>query len=427
VKPGRLAAFALALSCARPTAPASSPDPATAAAAPPGTPSSEPSARATSPEPVPEGPSAIQLPLGWVHDADDPAAPIIQLVELDARGTGMATAEAIVGAFTAILDCWEVELKRRPGAFARVHVRWALPTSASGRSLELHGDGGDDLLRCADAAIRPRLPPPSPGDFLQLGIAMHPRRDGVVLRDPRADLEISVRTADTCWQLEDYPCAPNKHCRAAEWIRTACGDPTMHDDVALRLGLGPPDASGRCAPVDARLVAADGQALWWVPLPARLREFWGAHFPADEAPAADVEGRLSTFAVRRDPTRLWLADASGLHVFGRHDGVLLASWVADPPGEPKLWFDTGTWEIRIGARRCTGDAGHGAFFATCEDRHVWFDGYTLAVFEGQPPKLRDTTHLGARGTRHEATHLSPRAKLKLAGVTVSVTGQIFVQ
>ncbi len=374
---------------------------------------------------VPARPSAVHLDEGWVRNADDPSAPLIQLVVAEDYGDrGKKGVDTIVGAADSILACWEHAVSTEPRR-ASVNIRWRAPSEPDDDPLEINTGPATEveLGACVDAAVRKVVSRPEGRDFAVVTFQMFPRRDAVVL--PRADERqvVAVRAGGSCWQwVDEPPCPPKKRCYVDRWERTACGDPPMRDDVSVRFGLGTP-ASGRAPLIDLRLVGGDGAVLWLARLPSAFVNHYGRY---DVAEGPSVDATRGAYAVKFGAASITLADSGGIQVFDRRTGDRQLTWVAPERGERTLWFDDGTFSIRRGQQTCEGDAGHGAFFAECGDRSVFFDGYTLAVFSGAPLTLVASRHLGQRGNSLTGSGVAPQAALAAGGVRVSVRGTVFM-
>ena len=372
--------------------------------------------------PEPEALPLVHTELGWSREADDPAAPVVQLRHVNSFGPGGdALVEAIVGAAGALLTCWEA---RDDTVEGRVDLRVDLraPSDPADDPLAIsHEDrAAESVVRCADDAIRAVVPRPGEGAGAVVSFAMFPRRDEVRLRRASSNALVSVRFG-TCWQWEDYPCAPNKRCKGDEWIRTTCGEPALRDDVELQLGLGTPK-KGHAAPVDIRLVGGDGTVLWLHALPESVSADYGHAF--EPAPAIAV--RDVSFGLDYGLRTLVVADVHGVRAYDRKTGDALMSWTPKP-GEPRIWFDDGEFVLRrVRTEVCRGSAGHGSFFQACGDLRVYFDGHSVALFEGEVPKLAEETALGGRGATL-ASSVMPKASFRLGKYRLAIEGIIYLE
>ena len=376
--------------------------------------------------PAASTPPAVHVDKGWVHNVDDPRAPLIQLVVAESYGDGGAQGvETIVGAAGEILGCWEKTLATEPRR-ASANIRVRAPSDPAEDPIEIYigPDTEIELKGCIDAVVRSKVKRPADGDVSIVTFKMFPHRDEVILRRAYEDRVVAVRTGGSCWQWEEEPpCPPNKRCYADRWERTECGHPTMRDSVSARFGLGTP-VSGAAPLIDIRLVGGDGSVLWVSPLPSEFVGKYGKHDSA--ASGTSIAAAPGAFAVKFASTRVTVADSAGLQVFDRRTGDRQLTWAAPPRGERTLWFDGGKYSMQRGSETCQGDANHGAFFAECGDRSAIFDGYTLAVFSGNPPTLVASRHVGQRGNTVSGTAVEPRAVLQAGGVRLTVQGRVFM-
>ncbi|MBL4685144.1 MAG: hypothetical protein JKY37_11185 [Nannocystaceae bacterium] len=369
-------------------------------------------------------PVAVHTELGWVHDVDDPAAPIIHLTVADGFGQGGDVGvDAIVGAAGDILSCWEVALQEEERVVS-VAIRLRAPSDPATDALTVAADMSEgELVRCVDDVLRDVVPTPQKSAVSWVTFAMLPRRDHVRLRKAQDELVVAVRASGSCWQWEDRgPCPPNKRCFADSWVRTDCGLPAMRDDVVARFGLDAP-ADGRAALTDTRLVGGDG-IVWTSPLPSEFIAHYGRNY--DSAIGPSVQVAPAAFAVQFTPATLLIADHAGVQLLDRSSGARTLSWAAPPRGERVLWFDSGHYSIRYGTQRCEGDAHNGAFFVDCGSRMIFFDGYTAAVFAGEPLALLGVRHLGQRGTTLSGTAVAPRASLRAGRTDIVIDGRVFM-
>lgn len=372
-----------------------------------------PSKAIEEPEPL------IHSELGWVRDADDPAAPLVQLQDAKSFGAGGdALVEAIVGTADSLLSCWET---RNESVDGRVNVRVDLRAPSDPADDPLNVSAANQtaasVVQCADEALRKVVPRPGEGAGAVVLFTMFPRRDEAQLRRANPDELVAVRVAGTCWQWEDYPCKPHKHCKADEWVRTTCGEPTQRDDVALHYGLGTPK-DGYADAVDVRLVQGDGTVLWLQPLAFEL----GRAFQAAPSVAIDT----TAFGVHMGHESLVVADAQGVRTYDRTTGATSMTWSVEP-GDPRMWFDKGEFVLSRGNKElCRGEAGHGSFFADCGELRVYFDGHTAALLEGDPPRVVVQAALGERGAKLESS-VMPRAEFRLGKYRLKIDGIIYLE
>ena len=393
----------------------------------------QPSAAPPSPEPTPQSAeptpsSPVHLDIGWVRDADDPSAPVLQLTTLVHHG---ASAKSHVARLLAdvgpLLACATSAISEaQPRASFQIRLRRADAPDDDPLRIDVQPTEATSLARCLDEAVRPKLETVATGDVAVLSFRVFVDRDESFLREADDDRVVSVREAGTCWQWPTYPCAPHKMCRAAEFVRTTCGEPTMRDDVSLSFSLGPADARGHAAPVELRLLGGDGQTLWTTALPEATQQRYGPRFAVADAPIVLRPGG-NVLDTSMGIEHVLVADTAGLHVYARRTGELLGEWLAPPRQEPTMQFDGGQVVVRRRRATCSGDAGHGSFFVSCDDRFVWFDGHTLAVFAGADPRPRATKALGNAGAKLRGETLTPALSVSAGGVSVEVKGQIFVQ
>jgi len=364
----------------------------------------------------------LQTELGWVRAADDPAAATLQLRRANGFGPGGdALVESIVGTADALLTCWE---QRDSSVDGRVTLRVDLRSPADPGDDPLSVSSGnqtaDPVVQCADEALRAVVPRPTEGAGAVVLFTMVPRHDQARVRRASPDELVAVRVGGTCWQWEDYPCAPNKHCKADEWVPTTCGEPTQRDDVQLHFGLGTP-TDGYASPVDIRLLGGDATVLWRQPLSETLASKYGRAFPA----AASAELGRVAYGVDMGLKTLTIGDAHGVRAYDRSNGNSLMSWSADV-GEPRMWFDDGEFVLVRGNKEvCRGNAGHGGFFATCGETRVYFNGHTAALLEGDPLRVAFETALGQREAKLESS-VMPTAKIRLGKYRLEVKGIIYL-
>lgn len=391
------------------------------------TPTTASAAPAAQPAPGPR-PGPVHLEIGWVRDADDPTAAVLQLTRLAEHGpTAQATVDAVLGRVDALLSCGTDAIDEDPRQPSfQIRVRGPDAPDDDPIRIDVQPTEAEALARCIDAAVRSHVTTPARGDVAVFSFRVFADRDAATLRRARDDRLVAVRDAGTCWQWETYPCAPHKHCRAPEFIRTSCGEPAMRDDVTLRWTLGNKDASGRAAPTGIELVAGDGATVWATALSEAAQRRYGSRFAIADAPI-EIRPRATAFAVSLGVVHVIVADAAGVHVFERRTGDLVAQWLAPPREEPAMQFDGGEVSIRRRGKTCRADAGQGRFFVACDDRWIWFDGHTMAVLQGDAVGHLATKTVGERGAKLTGGTLTPALTVRAAGVTVDVTGQIFVQ
>ncbi len=428
-------AAATTWSC-RPAAPASRPpsivpsSPATTT--PPPTTTAVPDAPAADPAPaVHERRSPpVHLEVGWIDDVDDPAAPVLHLTSLVHHGgSARAFVDHVLADVGPLLACATAAAGDARGQVSfQVRVRGSASTDSDPLEIDVHPDETEEeaLAKCIEATVRPRVEEVAAGDLAYLSFRRFPDRDAVFLRPADDARIVAVRAAGTCWQWETYPCAPHKHCMAPEFVRTSCGDPTMRDDVSLVFALGPADERGRAGPTELVLRDGAGATLWATPLPESTRTRYGSRFAVADAPIVLRPGG-NVLALQMEVDRLVVADTAGLHAWRRRTGELVGEWLAPARAEPTMQFDGGQVRVHRRSRTCTGDAGHGTFFISCDDREVWFDGHTLAIFGDGQTRPLSTKTLGTAGMKLRGETLTPTLSAATGGVSVEISGQIFVQ
>ncbi len=168
---------------------------------------------------------------GFTHNPADPAAPLLRITTM--KTLGKLPSGTIAGVFIEALAGMYACHQTQPGTY-RVSVRFTI--DAAGKAQRYTGDQrvvveapeSELLWSCFERVVEGltfAVPAADPKPFayftLQFWASGAPK-----LRSASAPDKVTRREGGTCWELMDYPCAPNKVCQASEHVRVRCPSAT---------------------------------------------------------------------------------------------------------------------------------------------------------------------------------------------------------
>lgn len=423
--------LALALAACRPTAPPPAGDPALR-------PEPPMVAAADAPPPGATAPEAGPLPLvfteaGWTRDPDDPGAALLRFTLVrPGDSSDPKPLRPLLDVLEPLMACYEVEPARPTDRGLAIHLRRddeAHPTP-DGFTLTVHAPAPDGLAACMTPVLRDALPPATQDHGAVYELSFYPRRElAPRLPQPQPDEEVLTREGGSCWLRETYPCKPHKRCMAPRWIRSRCRPPTDREGVVLRWALGPADAEQQHPRTGLSLVSVGGEVLWTSPLTEAVAQRLGpVHHSALAAPRPDARAPLGALWIELRPHWVLLADRAGVRAHERRTGRERFTMIADARGPEAMFFDTGTYKLRGHGHHCKGRAKHGALAVRCDELLVYFDGFTMAVIELEPPmKVVARSNLAASSSTYRRGHvIRPGAMLRDRGYTLNIEGLVFL-
>ena len=363
---------------------------------------------------------------------DDPSAPLLRWTRLDpASDDPDAVIHRLLDELEPIMGCYEDALSTEPGRMLTLSVYRQTRSDPTDDDLGLHVRPEDpSFAACVRPLLERALPEITEDPHGRYAVRLFPRRaEAPRLRLPDAEDRVEQRPGGSCWTWETYPCAPNKRCKAAEWIRSQCHHPAERTGVALRWTLQPAER-GRQSIVGLELVGTDDEVVWQVPLDPEDAERMGklAREDAQRHLEHFRDRRLpGTFRVELRPSEIIVADLAGVRVMDRRSGGVVFRWAAPSPPKSKFWFDGGTYMARRGPRRCEGDARHGSFAAMCGPDLLYFDGHTFAVFEvGSKLSVRGQTSKAQRKGNAPGPGVRPTAAYRAGGYRLALEGIVYL-
>lgn len=195
-----------------------------------------------------------------------------------------------------------------------------------------------------------------------------------------------------------------------------------------------PDGDTMYHPHAVTWTDATGRGLWRVLLPERLRRLPAGVGDSEaealrEHPRRALELLRFVSGVACVDDAVVIGDTTGLLVLASRDGTRLLDF-PDPrtDAEQPLFFDRGTWDIKArDGRAWSGATRRAMFVAPCDERLVWFNGRTLAVFDRRPWRLRRQVAYLEENHREPARPAHVAARFRLDGLDVRLRGIVYLR
>jgi hypothetical protein len=380
-------------------------------------------------------PSLVLVDEDWVRDAEDPAGPLLRIMELEAaKDDDPAPIRALLGVLEPLMRCYEAELRREPELTLTLAVRRTPPseTEPVGLSIAENVAKPTGMPACVEPILKQALPPHAQDPHGRYAVRFFPHRsEAPPLWLPDVEDVVIEREGGSCFTRRTYPCKPHKHCKAADWERTRCKHPADLPGVAVRWVFAPTSNDGPWPRTGIDLVGTDSGVVWRTNLEPEDAARLGA-LPMDEGRRHLEDFRSAplpdALLLAIEPTRVVLADRAGVRVHDRHTGKALFRYVPADPEAPRIFTDQGEMSAFGPKMACLAATHRGAFARLCDDVLLWFDGHAFAVLDRGPPmSLRGETTIDADTSTRSGSPGNPRVALRVAGWRVKVRGRVFLQ